>query len=1356
MVVAVLAGGLFGNGQVLAASAVGNCYVAPVAKTLSSAEGVYRHDWMRGQNVFFAASAFYTETAPDACGGGAPFQNWTLKVVLPTCGTLPTRATGSSQITADGKPGTPLFSETFTIPDVCPTGSQFGVGQPLGTGPASLQLTGTGPQGVIANYSNFWLIDGRPNTACPTGRATGDAGCGEPAGDPVNTLTGAFMYADKDFEMPVRGGALEVWRSYDSQLSRAVAMGTGWTYAYSDSLVIQSGVKVTWRTSSGASIEYAFQSGTTWKAPFGHSSRLTQNANGTFTVKTEDLWSLDFTSSGVFTKATDRNGQATTISRDGSGRVDAVTRSGRSLTYGYNSGGDLTSVTATGSSSGDTAVTQYAYTSGQLSSVTKADGSQTLYGYDTSGRLNSIRNAATSTAQMQVAYGTDNRVTSQTDGNGKVTGWSWNATTKTSTMTDPRGGEWKDVYSNSWLIKQVDPTGIETLYDWNEDGTLFRVRAPGGQEAGFDYDSSGRLTARIDAFGRAERLTYTGAYFDPATSVDEAGRTTSLSYDSNRNVTVVTPPITTAKTTTTYTSSTFDVASFKDPTQQTTTFTTNSTTGDLTEATSPLGNKMTTTTDRFGWPASTTPAPGNVSGATGNWSTVYDRDALGRVTKVTDPRGVIATTTYDDFGRVATVKDARNHVTSLAYDNAGHVITITKPDESTEEFTYDDNGNVATATDGRGNVKTVAYDAANRPTSVTYEGRTWEYTYDSAGRRRTTEAPSGRTVTFDYDERSLPTRLDYSDSTPDVEIGYDLLGRKQTVEDGTGTWEYDYDALDRPTTVSHGSDEWEYTWDAAGRLASRKAPGQSVTSYTYDNDGRLAKVSRGGTDLATYAYDTADNKITRTQANGIVTVETFDRSGNLASSVEKTSGGTTTHSLTYTRDLQGNPIKVVDANDDSRVQEFDERDRLTAVCESTTTCDGATDYIRYGYDENSNLISETRSSGTIERTFDDHDQLTEETEGTTTRTFGYDDDGNRTSADGTTYTVNAAGQITSSTTGSTTTDFTYNAVGLVATKTSGGTTTKLDYDPILSQLVGQRDGSTVTHEFVYGRELVAMTAGSSTDYYTTDELGSVLATRNSSGGLETAYQYEPYGKSVSQTGSGTVSPLQFTSGLNLGNETYRFGLRQYGPATGTFTTPDPAETGETYCYASGNPVVYNDPLGLAPITPGSASNYDSLLDGGPSQAWGDLISSSVVRSAIGGSTYSGGSLRSRALKPEGQRVVSDCLGAAFGAALVISFNACRARGSDGSSAYTLTPGLGGGFEAGYGYSRSSVRGISRARDLRGWSGEVSGGGLVGGALSVATTPSGKRVYGKSVSGNRGLAGPRLGLSFQVKYSFIPW
>jgi RHS repeat-associated protein len=1182
----------------------------------------------------------------ELCKNAKAVIDWSVEMVISPCGNLPPLDSGTTEIVWGG--GRTIAVIPYTFPEVCPPESTH-AGEPLVSFTTdrpvvkfdNISHTSEVGEGGGAALDYFEFVDGTPRQACPDGQATGDSGCGEPAGDPVNTLTGAFVYADRDFSMATRGGLLEVWRAYDSHLERDVGMGAGWSYAYSDRLVVEAGVKATWVNSQGASIVFPFQSGTAWKAPFGHTARLTQNADGTFTVKTGDLWSLTFSSGGIFTRATDRDGRQTTVTRDGSGRVAAVASSGRSLVYDYNPSGTLGTITAVGSNSGQSpAVTEFAYTGDRLSSVTKADGSQTLYSYGAGGRLSSIRDASTTAPQMQITYATDGRVTSQTDGNGKVTEWAWNSTTHTSTMTDPRGGEWKYVYADGYPVKQIDPTGITTTYVWNESGRLFRVSAPGGQRETFVYDSSDRLTKRIDSVGHVEKFSYTSTFRDPASQTDEAGRVTSFGYDTNRNLTTVTPPITSAKTTRGYAAGTFDLTSFKDPTQQTSTFTYDSTTGDSASITSPLGNKTTFVTDGFGRIKSEKPAPGNVAGASGAWATTVTRDLLGRVETITSPRGMVATYTYDAFGRVESEEDARGNVTAYAYDNAGHLTTITKPANSTQTFTYDASGNVATATDGRGHESTYGYDAANRMISLEREGREWQFTYDSAGRRESVEAPSGRTTTYDWNSRNFLTNIDYSDATPDVTIDYDSLGRRASVADGTGTWTYTYDNLDRPLTIAHGSDEWKYTWNAAGKLASRQAPGQQPTSYTYDIDGRLIKAARNGTDLATYSYDTANNSVTRTLANGAKTVETFARDGSLASSVEKNASATITHSIDYTRDLQGNPTKLVAADGETTIQQFDDRNRLTQICYETSTCTGATDFIRFAYDENNNITSEERPTGTITRTYDDHDQLTSEVEGAAIRSFEYDTDGNRTQDGDTTYTVNAAGHVTSSTTGATTTQSEYDASGLLRTSSTGGTTTKYDYDPLSAQLVGKRTGGTLTHQFVYGREAIAMTTTSGTDYYTTNELGSILATRDNTGGLQKSYVYEPYGVDRDSNGTGAASPLQFAGGLSLGDGDYRFGLRRYSAATATFSTPDPVDSGETYGYASGNPVVFTDPLGLSPIT-------NALQDVGniAGNAWHSvadpLLNNSVVQSAIayiGDGLYAGGKLLSRALKTAGKFV----------------------------------------------------------------------------------------------------------------------
>src|SRR5690606_38905278 len=74
------------------------------------------------------------------------------------------------------------------------------------------------------------------------------------------------------------------------------------------------------------------------------------------------------------------------------------------------------------------------------------------------------------------------------------------------------------------------------------------------------------------------------------------------------------------------------------------------------------------------------------------------------------------------------------------------------------------------------------------------------YTYTDAGRLLTrtwvrTVASAALVTTYAYNNAGDLTLTDYSDSTPDVAITYDRLGRQTSVTDATGERTFTYDSV---------------------------------------------------------------------------------------------------------------------------------------------------------------------------------------------------------------------------------------------------------------------------------------------------------------------------------------------------------------------------------------------------------------------------------------------------------------------------------------------------------------------------------------------------------------------------------
>ena len=204
-------------------------------------------------------------------------------------------------------------------------------------------------------------------------------------------------------------------------------------------------------------------------------------------------------------------------------------------------------------------------------------------------------------------------------------------------------------------------------------------------------------------------------------------------------------------------------------------------------------------------------------------------------------------------------------------------------------------------------------------------------------------------------------------------------------------------------------------------------------------------------------------------------------------------------------------------------------------------------------------------------------------------TVANDNNGNLTS-DGTfTYTYSPRNQLTLVKQGNQTRgSYTYDGLGRRVVRTVGGTTTKPAYDGW--NLVQERasNGNSVVANYLTGLGLdqpFKRTAGTSTSYYLSDALGSIVGLADQTGAVPTSYTYEPYGKTtVSGTSSGSF--LGFTGRENDSTGTlslYNYRARAYSPTLHRFLTEDPIgyAGGEinVYAYVGDRPTYTIDPSG---------------------------------------------------------------------------------------------------------------------------------------------------------------------------------
>jgi RHS repeat-associated protein len=570
-------------------------------------------------------------------------------------------------------------------------------------------------------------------------------------------------------------------------------------------------------------------------------------------------------------------------------------------------------------------------------------------------------------------------------------------------VTDPNGKSVQYTYGTSPqspldLVKVTDRVGNPTTYSYDAFHDLIDIISPNGSHGVRTvYDDSGRITQSIDALNNVTTYAY-GPNSEMIT--DPLGNITSLTYDSNGNITQKSETVIINGTPTIVaTNSEFADPSnpnmptkIKDALGRVTTMTYSSG-GHLLTQTDPLGNTITHSYDNYGELTSYVDASGqaivqngydnhgnltSVQDATGGQITAgynldgtifSSADALGNATQysygenvsILDPNSGAPISVAGDpagTGMATTITDANSHQKHFVYDNAGNktheVITRTLNNGSVETIDtvnqFDDAGRITQTTvyahvpgqavQSQVQVQNFYTDMGELDHSIDSAGQTTSYTYDEMGRLISTTTPDGNSEVNAYDANGNKVSVTVTSTD----------GRHLITS-------YGYDSLRRQvsTTYPDGSQSFAQ-YDLDGELTNSIDANGNSTQYVYDDAGHGTKVTDALGHATTYEYDQTGRRVSMTDANGNKTVYAYDAAGRLTNTVFPPNSQQIQTSQSVIYDILGRRIAKIDGAGVITGYGYDALGRMTYVTNAFGTADQAV--TQYQYDEVGNLVKQ--------------------------------------------------------------------------------------------------------------------------------------------------------------------------------------------------------------------------------------------------------------------------------------------------------------------------------------------------------------------------------------------------------------
>ena len=595
----------------------------------------------------------------------------------------------------------------------------------------------------------------------------------------------------------------------------------------------------------------------------------------------------------------------------------------------------------------------------------------------------------------------------------------------------------------------------------------------------------------------------------------------------------------------------------------------------------------------------------------------YGHDCRGSLVETVDEAGCVVTNTVDAEGNVVASGGATYPVI-YAYDTAGRRVAM------------------ATTRDGENDdVTQWGFDAATGlcTNKVYADGSNVAYTYTPDGLPLRTTYASGRWKENSYDARRNLSGACHSDSSLDFSILSDVFGRVTNVTDAAGgEWRYEYgrgDSVlneefsggpDAVPAIACATNSISRTFDAVSRqtgsFLSVNGVAKGGVGYSYGDDGLLADMSV--TNAAGRAFTVAYSNLSArcygyviTTPGGAAIHRIAARNAarrDLLNSCTTMFNGVTLDSHTYTYDVLSRPTAhvatVPSPSSDTVASSFayNERSEVVAAQIGTNSFAHAYDFIG-----NQTLFAENAVTNAYT-----HNALNQiETSqiisalSASLREIYHDLDGNLTNDCVFTYSYDAANRLSSvSSNGVSLVANRYDYKGRRIRKTTPTTETTFVYDGwhLIHETVVTFSGATTNTteiQYFWGADIsetlqgaggvggqLAVSLNNNFYFPTYDNNGNVSKYIDESGNIVAAYEYDDFGKTISQSGSlADFFRHRFsTKYYDVETGLYYYGYRFYSPSLMRWLNRDPiGEDGglNLYGFCGNNAVSLYDMMGLS-------------------------------------------------------------------------------------------------------------------------------------------------------------------------------